>query len=50
VRSTTFAQAVDKQIADLLLDDEMLAQAHTEIEQGQQALGDFTAVAPADEQ
>ena len=50
VRSTTFAQAVDKQIADLLLDDEMLTQAHTEIEQGQQALGDFTAVAPADGQ
>ena len=50
VRSTTFAQAVDKQIADLLLDDEMLAQAHTEIEQGQQALGDFTAVAPTNEQ
>jgi hypothetical protein len=49
VRSTTFAQAVDKQIADLLLDDEMLAQAHTEIEQGQQALGDFT-VAPEDGQ
>jgi hypothetical protein len=49
VRSTTFAQAVDKQIADLLLDDELLAQAHTEIEQTQQALGDFT-VAPEDGQ
>ena len=41
VRSTTLMQAVDKQIADLVLDDEDLAKAHLEIEQGTRTLGNF---------
>ena len=35
-------QAVDKRIADLVLDDEDLAKAHLEIEQGTRPLGDFS--------
>lgn len=45
VRSETFNKAVDKQIADLLLDDELLAQAHEEIDGAVTALGQF-ATAP----
>ena len=41
VKSTTFAQCVDKKIADLLLDDEMLSMAHSEIEESTTAIGDF---------
>ena len=32
VRSTTLMQEIDKNIADLILDDEKLARAHMEIE------------------
>lgn len=42
VKSTTLAQEVDKKIADLLLDDEMLAKAHTEIEKSTTSVGDFS--------
>lgn len=41
VRSTTMQQEIDKQIADLVLDDELLARAHSEIEQGATVLGQF---------
>jgi hypothetical protein len=41
VRSATFNKAVDKQIADLLLDDQLLTQAHTEIDGAVTALGQF---------
>jgi hypothetical protein len=41
VRSTTLMQEIDKQIADLILDDEKLARAHVEIEQNTVGLGDF---------
>jgi hypothetical protein len=41
VRSNTLMKEVDKQIADLVLDDEELAKAHVEIESTQQALGQF---------
>jgi len=41
VRSATLAQEVDKQIADLVLDDENLAKSHVEIEQGTSTLGQF---------
>jgi hypothetical protein len=41
VRSTTLSQEVDKQIADLVLDDDKLAQAHVEIEGQSQVLGQF---------
>ena len=41
VRSVTLSQEVDKQIADLVLDDEKLAQSHLEIEQGTTVLGQF---------
>jgi hypothetical protein len=44
VRSTTLMREVDKQIADLVLDDEMVMQAHTEIEQNTRALGEFPLV------
>lgn len=40
VQSATFAKEIDKQIADLVLDDEMLKQAHEEIDQGR-VLGQF---------
>jgi hypothetical protein len=45
VRSVTLAQEVDKQIADLVLDDDKLAQSHLEIEGATQVLGQFP-VAP----
>jgi len=35
-------QEVDKQIADLVLDDEKLAQAHEEIIESTRAVGDFS--------
>ena len=41
VRSVTLQQEIDKQIADLVLDDELLARAHQEIEQGATVLGQF---------
>lgn len=41
VRSVTMQQEIDKQIADLVLDDELLARAHTEIEQSTAVLGQF---------
>ena len=41
VRSATLAQEIDKQIADLVLDDENLAKSHVEIEQGASTLGQF---------
>jgi len=44
VRSDVFAKAIDKQIADLILDDELLASAHEEIEGTQRAVGQFTEV------
>ena len=45
VPSETFNKAVDKQIADLILDDELLAQAHDEIDGATTVLGQF-ATAP----
>jgi hypothetical protein len=42
VKSTTLAQEVDKKIADLLLDDEKLVQAHQEIEANTTSVGDFS--------
>jgi len=42
VRSLTMMQEVDKQIADLVLDDEKLAQAHEEIIDSTRAVGDFS--------
>lgn len=42
VQSTTMAQEVDKRIADLILDDENLAKAHSEIEETTKAVGDFS--------
>ena len=41
VQSQTLAQEIDKKIADLLLDDEVLVKAHTEIEAGAQRIGNF---------
>lgn len=41
VRSDTLRREVDKQIADLVLDDEALVAAHSEIEQGTRAVGQF---------
>ena len=41
VRSETLRKEVDKQIADLVLDDEALVTAHTEIEQARAAVGQF---------
>ena len=41
VKSATLMREVDKQISDLVLDDELLAQSHTEIEETQ-AIGDFS--------
>jgi hypothetical protein len=35
-------QSIDMQIADLVLDDEALAKAHTEIEESTAVLGDFS--------
>ena len=41
VRSATLQQEVDKQIADLVLDDDKLMQAHDEITATTQVLGQF---------
>jgi len=41
VRSNTFLREVDKAIADLILDDEELKQAHEEIDSTNQVLGQF---------
>ena len=41
VQSETLSQEIDKKIADLLLDDEHLVKAHTEIESGAQRIGNF---------
>jgi hypothetical protein len=41
VKSVTLAMEIDKQIADLVLDDEKLAKAHVEIDQGTQVIGQF---------
>jgi len=41
VRSNTFLKAVDKLIADLVLDDDELLQAHQEIDSTNQVLGQF---------
>jgi len=41
VRSITLMQEIDKQIADLVLDDAKLAKAHSEIDEATKALGDF---------
>ena len=41
VQSETLAQEIDKKIADLILDDDVLVKAHTEIEAGTQSLGNF---------
>ncbi len=42
VKSVTLLREIDKQIADLVLDDQVLAQAHEEIETATTAVGDFT--------
>jgi hypothetical protein len=42
VKSVTLMQEIDKQIADLVLDDEALARSHVEIESSSQTLGQFT--------
>jgi len=49
VKSTTLMQQIDKQIADLVLDDEELAKAHVEIESNSQGLGQFAPVEQATE-
>jgi hypothetical protein len=41
VKSVTLSQEIDKQIADLVLDDEKLAKSHLEIDQGTQVIGQF---------
>lgn len=48
VRSETFGKAVDKQIADLILDDELLAKAHDEIDGATTVLGQFAAAPVTD--
>ena len=42
VKSVTLMKEIDKQIADLALDDEALAKAHAEIEASASVLGDFS--------
>lgn len=49
VKSTTLMQQIDKQIADLVLDDEELAKAHVEIESNSLGLGQFAPVEQAAE-
>lgn len=49
VKSTTLMQQIDKQIADLVLDDEDLAKAHVEIESNSLGLGQFAPVEQATE-
>jgi len=41
VKSVTLMQEIDKQIADLVLDDENLAKAHVEIESTTRPIGQF---------
>jgi hypothetical protein len=41
VRSNTFLRGIDKMIADMVLDDEELKQAHQEIDSTTQVLGQF---------
>ena len=41
VKSVTLLREIDKKIADLVLDDNVLAQAHGEIEEATTAVGDF---------
>ena len=41
VKSETLGKEIDKKIADLLLDDDMLAKAHNEIDSGSQRIGNF---------
>ena len=41
VKSVTLLREIDKQVADLVLDDEMLTQAHAEIDETTTAVGDF---------
>jgi hypothetical protein len=49
VKSVTLMQQIDKKISDLILDDEELARAHSEIEAGAQPVGQF-AVEPETQQ
>jgi hypothetical protein len=42
VKSLTYLKAVDKQIADLILDDQELQQSYDEIEEGTRNVGDFS--------
>ena len=42
VKSVTLAMEIDKKISDLVLDDELLAKAHKEIEETASVLGDFS--------
>jgi hypothetical protein len=41
VKSVTLLREIDKQVADLVLDDELLNQSHTEIDELTTAVGDF---------
>ena len=41
VQSETLNKEIDKKIADLVLDDDMLAKSHNEIDSGSQSLGNF---------
>ena len=45
VRSATLTREIDKRIADLVLDDETLTQAHEEIDGNTTAIGEFARVA-----
>ena len=42
VQSDTLAKEIDKKIADLVLDDDVLVKAHNEIDQSVQTLGQFS--------
>ena len=42
VQSETLNKEIDKKIADLVLDDDMLAKSHNEIETSTQTVGDFS--------
>jgi hypothetical protein len=42
VKSATLSMEIDKKISDLILDDEVLAKAHAEIEESASILGDFS--------
>ena len=41
VQSETLGKEIDKKIADLVLDDDMLAKSHNEIDAGSQRIGNF---------